>query len=386
MRRKILFVGGYPNVINPYHRAFFKNLIDTIADGGNDCYVISPISITKYRNKTKEIPMEYIDKTSNDTEIHVYHPRFMSYSQKEIFQIKTGIWSENAMENAAIKVADRLVTENKFDFVYGHFFLTGGLAAIKIGKKHNIPAFVAFGECDYETQVRRPYRELTLSDIDGLTGIVSVSTKNTNELKGLGIFNDIPTLTAPNAVDLSKFNILNKNGCREKLGIPTEEFVVGFVGGFIERKGDKRLLEAVNQIDGVYVAFAGAGADRPSGEKVLFCNRLDHDDIPVFLNAIDVFCLPTLSEGSCNAIVEAGACGLPIISSDLEFNDDLLNNDNSIRINPMSVEEIKLGIEKLYNDDALRRKMSAQIFEDVQTFSIEARATKILKFIDGLCM
>jgi glycosyltransferase involved in cell wall biosynthesis len=116
-------------------------------------------------------------------------------------------------------------------------------------------------------------------------------------------------IVAPNSVDMSLFYKRDKDTCRKELGIPLDKFVVGFVGGFIERKGDKRLLAAVNEIDDVYVAFAGCGDHAPDGDKVVFCKALEHEQIPIFLNAIDVFCLPTQNEGSCNAIVEAAACG-----------------------------------------------------------------------------
>jgi len=99
-------------------------------------------------------------------------------------------------------------------------------------------------------------------------------------------------------LDLSLFQKRDKLQCRTEIGMP--------VRGFIERKGDKRLLAAVNQLDDVYVAFAGRGP--PEGERVIFCQALEHGAVCDFLNAVDVFFLPTLSEGSCNEIVEATEC------------------------------------------------------------------------------
>lgn len=166
--------------------------------------------------------------------------------------------------------------------------------------------------------------------------------------------------------------------------LPEDKFIVGFVGGFIERKGDKRLLEAVNQLDEVYVAFAGRGKNPPSGDKVLYCKALEHEKVPDFLNAIDVFCLPTLSEGSCNALIEAMACGKPVISSGLSFNDDVLTNDNSIRIDPSSVEQIARAIGLLKSDDALRERMGKAAYKTSQNYSLSRRAEKILNFISGI--
>ena len=376
--QKALFVGCYPNKIDPYLRSFFCELIHAIADMGIDCTVVAPVSITHYRNKISLIDKHEFDITDKGSRIEVFHPRYISYSSKNIGPFKTGYLSEKAFQSAALSCVKSI--DKKFDFVYGHFFLTGGLAAIKIGNKLGIPSFVAFGECDYESQIRDDYGELKHCDIKGITGIISVSTKNKQVLDSLGLFEDVPIIIAPNSVDLAKFKKMDKTSCRRRLNIPTEKFVVGFVGGFIERKGDKRLLEAVNQLEGTYVAFAGRGEDEPSGDRVVFCQAMEHDQVPVLLNSVDVFVLPTLAEGSCNAIVEAMACGLPIISSDLPFNDDVLDNENSIRINPMSVDEIRDAISTL-KDENKREIMGEKALLTAQNLSIERRAARILKFI-----
>ncbi|MCQ4672648.1 glycosyltransferase family 4 protein [Lactonifactor longoviformis] len=373
-----LFVGMYPNEVNKYRNVFFQNLIFAIADKGVKCTVISPVPVTKYRRKVKEIPQKTIHKTSKGNDVTVYYPRYISASSKQIGKFNTEVLSERFFECAAIKVAKNL--KSSFDFVYGHFVLYGGLAAIKIGNMLNIPSFFAYGECDFKTEVGNTYGIPKAKEIAGLTGIISVSKKNTRELEKLGFVNNIPIITVPNSTDLSLFYKMNKVDCRKKLGIPNDKYVIGFVGGFIERKGDKRLLEAVSQIDDTYVAFAGRGEDKPSGERVVFCDAMEHEQVPILLNAVDVFALPTLAEGSCNAIVEAMACGLPIVSSNLPFNDDILEDKNSIRINPMSVDEIRDAVIRLKDSD-IRDKMGNNAWYTAQGLSIEGRAEKILKFI-----
>ena len=375
----ILFVGMYPNKVNPYRNVFFRNLIYAMADEGVNCTVISPVPVTKYRFATSSIPKETIDTTPNGNSVKVYYPRYVSVSSKKILGFNTGILTEKLFNKSAVKVAKSL--NDKFDAVYGHFFISGGLSAINIGKLKNIPSFVAYGECNYDTEVINQFRDLTKKDVESLSGIIAVSSHNASVLRTKAAFAGIPMIVAPNSVDTSLFYKKNKDVCRDKFGLPHDKFIVGFVGGFIERKGDKRLLEAVNGIDDVYCAFAGRGSDAPSGEKVLFCNALDHDEIPDFVNAMDAFCLPTLNEGSCNALVEAASCGVPIISSNLPFNDDLLTDENSIRIDPKSVDEIRAAILKVYNDQDYREFLAKAICKSSKQFDIVARCRKILTFI-----
>lgn len=375
----VLFVGMYPDEYSPYRNVFFQNLIFAMADAGIRCTVISPVPITRYRQNMKKVSKFRQDKTPQGAIVSVYHPRYVSLSSKKVLGFNTGILSEDFFQKCAIKTARKL--NEKFDAVYGHFFLSGGLAAIKIGKEKSIPSFIANGECNYESEITELYRELTKNDIDSLGGIIAVSTNNYNVLKAHSIYDGIPIIIAPNSVDKSLFYKRDKNECRKMLGLPTEKFIVGFVGGFIERKGDKRLLQAINKIDGVYAAFAGRGDNPPVGEKVLFCDALKHEQIPILLNAVDVFCLPTLNEGSCNALVEAASCGVPIISSDLPFNDDLLTTENSIRINPNSVNEIHSAIEKMYKDSEFREDMASKIYDSAIPFSIDERQKKIENFM-----
>lgn len=379
--KRLLFVSGYPNPVDRYLYIFFRNLIHAIADTGVECHVVSPVSATRYKDKLKAIPKTSVDTTSNGSKVYVYYPRYISASAKKIAGFNTGKITSFNYVHTATSYAKKL--NIKFDAVYGHFFVSGGLSAISIGRKLGIPSFVAYGECDYESQVTQLYRRLRKSDIKGLTGIISVSQKNTNELKNEGIFDDIPIITCENAVEMSLFNRISKNEAREKYGFKNDDFIVGFVGGFIERKGDKRLLEACKNIDGVSLAFAGKGSEAPSGDNVIFCSSVNHEEIGDFLSSLDVFALPTLNEGCCNAVLEAMASGLAIVSSDLPFNDGVLTNENSIRINPNSIDEIREAIIKLKEDDSLRNSLSQKAKEDSQNFTIEKRAEKILNFMSG---
>lgn len=378
--RTALFVGMYPNPVSPYRNIFFQNIIFALADKGVDCTVISPVPITKYGKSILNIPRETFHISPSGERIKVYYPRYISASSKQIGKYNTEKLSENLFEESVMRQLKKV--SRSFDFVYGHFFLYGGLAAVKVGQYLKIPSFIAYGECDFDSQVKQTYGVPSQKQLKSLTGIISVSSKNTNELKSLNMVPTVPILTAPNSTDLSLFYPREKTKCREQLGIPKDIFVVGFVGGFISRKGDKRLLKAVNQLEDVYVAYAGRGDDPPVGEKVIFCETLDHEMVSVFLNTLDIFVLPTLSEGSCNAIVEAMACGIPIISSDLPFNDDALDSNNSIRINPNSIESIKKAITKLKNNDELRLKLKQNALDKSQSFEIGNRAAKILSFIE----
>lgn len=377
--KSILFVGNYPNIIDKYRNVFFRNLIYSIADRGYQCTVIMPLSVTHYKARAFSVPYEVDDITPKGNHVRVLFPKCVTYSAKKVGKWNTGRLSEHSFQKAAVRAASRL--KDQFDCVYGHFFLEGGLAAAAVGKKLNIPSFIAYGECSYETEVEFSYGDIKADELESLKGIITVSTDNSNELKRRKVFDSIPKLLAPNGIDPELFHKMDKAECRKKLNIQEDLFVIAFVGGFIERKGTRRLLEAVNRADGVYAAFAGKGEEKPEGEKVVLCEAMEHDNIPVLLNAADAFVLPTLAEGCCNAVIEAMACGLPVISSDLPFNHDILNETNSILIDPMSIDEIRDAITQLKNNAELRQRLSQGAFESAKKLTIEARTDNILNFM-----
>lgn len=378
--KRILFVGNYPNMIDKYRNVFFRNLIYSIADRGYQCTVIMPLSITHYKTKAFSVPYEADDITPKGNHVHVLFPKCITYSAKKIGKWNTGRLSEHSLQRAAVRAASGLT--DRFDCVYGHFFLEGGLAAAAVGRKLKIPSFIAYGECSYETEVEYSYGDIKAEELEGLKGIITVSNDNINELKKRAVYDSFPVLLAPNGIDPELFHQMDKCECRKKLNIQNDLFVIAFVGGFIERKGTLRLLEAIRQTDGVYAAFAGKGEEKPEGEKVVFCDAMEHDNIPVLLNAADAFALPTLAEGCCNAVIEAMACGLPVISSDLPFNYDILNETNSILVDPMNVDEIRDAILKIKNDEELRQKLSRGALETAIKLTIGARTDNILNFIE----
>ena len=190
------------------------------------------------------------------------------------------------------------------------------------------------------------------------------------------------TAVIPNAVNPSEFYKMPKDEAREKLGIGANERVAVFVGAFCERKGVLRTVEAVEKVPDLKLILIGSGEQKPQSGRIIFSGRAAHNEIAKYLNAADMFVLPTLAEGCCNAVVEAMACGLPIVSSNLPFNDDVLDENNSIRINPKNIDEIADALRLLSENAQLREKLSQGSLGTAAELVIDKRCEKIMNFMN----
>ena len=167
------------------------------------------------------------------------------------------------------------------------------------------------------------------------------------------------------------------------MGIQDNDFVVGFVGQFVPRKGALRICKALKQLDDLNIKaiFIGSGTENPEYDGIVCKGRVPHEQIANYLYACDVYVMPTENEGCSNAIIEAMACGLPIISTDAPFNYDILNKNNSILIDCHSINQIANAISLLKTNLELRKELSSGAKITAKELSIDKRAEKILSFI-----
>ena len=181
---------------------------------------------------------------------------------------------------------------------------------------------------------------------------------------------------------IKEYYVLRKQSVRRKYGFPEDAFIGAFTGSFSDDKGVLRAQEAAIKAGNVPMIYIGGGENKPEGNNILFVGRLQHDKIPEYLNAADFFILPTKAEGCCNAIVEAMACGLPIISSDGAYNDDILSEEYSIRTDPMDIDAMTKAVISIRDNSKLRGKMSQAAKEASMRFDINKRAEAIIDFME----
>ena len=140
-------------------------------------------------------------------------------------------------------------------------------------------------------------------------------------------FNNI--IVIPNGFDKNLFKILNKTDCRNKLQIPLDKKILLSVGNLLEEKGHKYLIESMKYVvdvkPDVLCIIVGDGKLKNILEEQIKHEKLDdyfmlvgakpHEEIPIWINACDLFVVPSLVESFGMVQVEAMACGKPIVAT-----------------------------------------------------------------------
>ncbi|WP_198134494.1 glycosyltransferase family 4 protein [Geotalea uraniireducens] len=113
------------------------------------------------------------------------------------------------------------------------------------------------------------------------------------------------------------------------------------------------------------------------GEKVHFTGYVDETDLPVIYNLADLFVFPSFYEGFGLPLLEAMACGVPVVSSNASCLPEVAG-DSALLVYPHSVEDIAAGIARLLGDEALRRTCIERGRERAKLFTWEKCARETL--------
>ena len=364
---------GYPTK-STIDFIFVDQLCQAIADRGVSVSIIAPQSISKVLIRRDSYTKEFTEiVTAQGNTIHLYRPFYVS------FGAIGGRLNRMAFSKAVKKAF--LNMDRKPDICYGHFW-ESVFSLLPLAKRKSIPLYASSGEDKIDIHLMLDHREIEEMK-SYVSSVVSVSTKNKSECIQAGLADEPNIFVLPNSVDLHHFKPLDKIQLRSRFGIEDRNFVVSFVGQFNERKGIDRLVKALQMIndESILSIFLGSGSVDPSYERVIIADTVPHALVPSYLNCADVFILPTLNEGCSNAIIEAMACGLPIISSDLPFNDDILSESNSIRIDPTNIEQISNAIVELKNNREKRLGLARGALDTAKRLDITNRADSVIKIL-----
>jgi glycosyltransferase involved in cell wall biosynthesis len=184
--------------------------------------------------------------------------------------------------------------------------------------------------------------------------VVAVSEPLREAVVRLGVPRE-RTVVRQNAVDGDVFAIRDRGPARSALGLDPARPLVGYVGNLAHEKGPDVLVDAMGALvresgRPVDLAIIGAGALERElrarvaalglGDRVRFLGRKVHDEVPRWISAFDVLCLPSRREGCPNVVLEALASGRPVVATAVGGVPDLIRGDNGILVPPERPAEL----------------------------------------------
>lgn len=376
--RPIVVTSNYPTVFQPNWGTFVAALVNRWAALGADAHVVAPHPYWSAR--TRRFVLRY--PPTDGARPATSRPGYWSFSNLRLGPISTARWTQRAFTAAVARGLRGIHLDGSV--FYGHFLYPAGLAALETARRHRRPAVVALGESGFDHWDVVFGHERTRATLHAMAGILSVSEENK---RGCIEKYDVPEdriVVLPNAVDTDTFRPTDRERARRRLRLPSDRPIVAFTGHFVERKGPLRLLRAIAPLEGVGAVFLGDGPQVPEGPSVLFAGRVAHADVPEWLSAADLFVLPTTSEGSPNAVIEAMACGLPVVSYDIPALRETVDT-RCARLVPSADEHALRGaIADLVYDRAVLSKMSCAAIERATRFTLEDRAIRVLAWLGGI--
>jgi glycosyltransferase involved in cell wall biosynthesis len=372
--------GNYPTPSRPETGTFVQQFVWAMARQGNECSVINPASVFDRRYGPYP-PRQAVEDAGGGAHVQVYRPRYISFSGRSLGWIHTGRWTQRSLNRVARRAVAALPAPP--EVVYGHFLYHAGYSALIVAQSNGCPAVVGVGEDHLWTlEAYGPHRAKRHWASGG--AFLANSTPNRESLiNTLGI-SPSRILVEPNGVDLSRMYPRNQQAVRRSQGLVTKEFLVALVGANEVRKGPWRVVEAIEHLRGVKIVLAGRGTEAVQSDVVIRSGPVRHEVVPELLCCADLFVLPTTSEGSCNAVIEAMACGLPIVTSRGRYMDDIVDDEVAIRVDPMDVRAIRDAVLSLKNDPERRARMSAACLRKAKRFDIDDRARRVTEWMEEL--
>lgn len=214
------------------------------------------------------------------------------------------------------------------DLIFSCFLYPDGFAALKIAQALSLPVVVQSIGSDLNRIGDPISARLTRRVLREADSIVTVSGDLCAKAISKGA-NPQTTRAVVNGCDLSVFRPMDRTEARRKLRISTEAEAVVYIGRMDVKKGLRELVEATSLLrsnrPNLQVYMIGEGPDRPIIESAIhaqnaaaFIHALPacaFDDVAVWMAASDLVTLPSYMEGCPNVVLEALACGRPVVAT-----------------------------------------------------------------------
>ncbi|MGE0668551.1 MAG: glycosyltransferase family 4 protein [Sphingomonadales bacterium] len=380
------FTTLYPNAAQPVLGVFVENRLRRLAETGRvNLTVVAPVPWFPFASKAFGRYAAYAEVPAHEVRhgIEVFHPRY-----KVIPKVGMNV-APALLYRGARDLVRRLAKERGAQLIDAHYFYPDGVAAAKLAGELGLPLVVTARGTDLNLipQFETP-RRLIRQAAEAADAIVTVCDALRQPLLDMGIEPGKIT-TLRNGVDLGLFRPLDRLAARDRWGADGRTIVS--VGGLIERKGHDLAIEALKSVPDSSLLIAGEGEERPALERLIaklglsgrvrLVGQVPHEDLPSLYNAADALVLASSREGWANVLLEAMACGTPVVATDVWGTGEVVAApEGGVLVGERTAAAVAAGLNALFEHPPDRAATRAY----AEGFSWEATTAGQLRLFERL--
>lgn len=320
--RILVFTTLYPSSVRANHGIFVETRLRKLVESGQvNVRVVAPVPwfpLTHARFGEYAL-IARTPRRETHNGIDVLHPRYP-------LPPKVGMnVAPFCLAVGALGAVRRLIEEGfAFDLIDAHYYYPDGVAAALLAKIFRKPFVVTARGTDINLIPRYAFpRRLIRWASARANASISVCQALSAELERLGA-EPSKLVVLRNGVDLERFRPLDPVVCRARLGIAHRPTLLS-VGYLIERKGHHLVIEALGRLPHFQLLIVGTGPERAAleslaaslgvAERVRFVGAVPQPELAAYYSAADMLVLASSREGWANVLLEAMACGTPVVAT-----------------------------------------------------------------------
>jgi glycosyltransferase involved in cell wall biosynthesis len=304
--------------------------------------------------------------------MEVFHPRYLM--TPKVGMTLYGI----SLFLSTWRAVRRIGRSFKFDLIDAHYVYPDGFAAALLGLAMKKPVVISARGSDINLYSQMPMiRPLLRFALTRATRVIAVSEALKEVMVRLGTAEERIEVI-PNGVDAQKFAPMPRREARTRLGLNEGTYLLS-VGNLTENKGVHLLVRALHllrsrhHVTDLSLLVVGDGPMRHElerlaasldlAEHVRFVGRVAHEQLHVWYSAADLFCLASAREGWPNVLMEAQACGLPIVATRVGGVPEIVSSEAvgllARREERDLAQTILMALQRPWPSDALRQHASS---------------------------
>ncbi len=264
------------------------------------------------------------------------------------------------LARASLPVLRSLIANGfDFDIIDAHYYYPDGVAATMLGKQLGKPVIITARGTDINLipQFPKP-RQMILQSAHDAAASITVCEALKSEMTRLGAESS-KIYSLRNGVDLQLFQPIDRDKTRMQLGWTVKTLLS--VGHLVERKGHHLIIIALRDLLDFRLVVIGSGEEEDNlhqlaetagvADRVDFLPSINQSKLRTYYGAADALVLASSREGWANVLLEAMACGTPVVATNIWGTPEVIKSrDAGVLVPARTAEAITAGVKLLFAD------------------------------------